>query len=299
MEQLPQKVSLIMRCFNEAWALPGTLRALNEQDYPGEIELIVVDSGSTDGSRDILQTYQPAHLVVLEPGTYVPGRALNQGFKLASHEWVVLLSSDAQPADTRWLSTLLKTAMQTPQLGVAFCRQIPRPDCKPIFVHDYDRCFGPNRESARWEHFFSLVSCALKKSVWLQHPFREDLQFAEDDEWSRRLKKHQLHIVFAEQSIVVHSHNYTPQQARIRTRGDSTAMAQAGNVPDVRRSWFNDVLIPALRDTWLDWLYFRQQKLPAELTRTFRIRYNQRLGRLEGYRAGLRKYRLYHGTQVE
>ncbi|MCD8481210.1 MAG: hypothetical protein LR015_00135 [Verrucomicrobia bacterium] len=99
--------------------------------------------------------------------------------------------------------------------------------------------------------------------------------------------------------MVIHSHNYSPGQARARARGDATAIAQAGNVPNITRYWHRDVLIPALRDTWNDWTWFRTKKLPAELTRTFRIRYNQRLGRLEGYREGLRRYRLYHGTPAD
>ena len=43
-------VSIILRSYNEAWALKGTLPAIAAQDFKNW-ELIVIDSGSTDGSQ--------------------------------------------------------------------------------------------------------------------------------------------------------------------------------------------------------------------------------------------------------
>ena len=48
-------VSLIMRSYNEAWALKETLPALAAQDFKNW-ELIVIDSGSTDGSQELIRT---------------------------------------------------------------------------------------------------------------------------------------------------------------------------------------------------------------------------------------------------
>ncbi|MCD8481211.1 MAG: glycosyltransferase [Verrucomicrobia bacterium] len=189
---LPNKISIVMRSYNEAWALRDTLDGVFHQDYSGDIELIVIDSGSTDGSHELIQAVNPAHFIVIEPDTYVPGRVLNQGLRLATCDWVVLLNSDATPANREWLPELLHTSLGLERPGSVFSRQIPRPDCKPVYAHDYDRCFGEHRESSSWEHFFSLVSCIVPRAVWEQNPFREDLQFAEDDEWSRRLKKKRL-----------------------------------------------------------------------------------------------------------
>jgi rhamnosyltransferase len=51
MNTLPEKISLVMRSYNEAWAIEDTLNSVSDQAYPGEIELIVIDSASTDGSH--------------------------------------------------------------------------------------------------------------------------------------------------------------------------------------------------------------------------------------------------------
>jgi rhamnosyltransferase len=286
MNPLPEHISLVMRSYNEAWAIEDTLKAVFDQDYGGSIELIVIDSGSTDGSHEIIQCYQPKEFIILEPGTYVPGKVLNQGFKLASHEWVVFLNSDATPANRQWLTALLQAAVDAPKLGAAFSRQIPRDDCRAVFAHDYERCFGPNRESANWDHFFSMVSCVARKSVWLAHPIREDLQYAEDDEWTRRMKAAGYPTLLVENSVAIHSHNYTAAQSYKRAKGDAIAVAQAGNIPDLRRRWHRDVLLPAIKDTLRDARYCLRNGAALQIPGAFSIRYQQRLGRMHGYDEG-------------
>jgi len=291
MNPLPESISVVMRSYNEAWAIGDTLRALFDQDYAGQIDLIVIDSASTDGSHEIIRTFQPREFVILAPRTYVPGKVLNQGLELARHDWVVFLNSDATPANRDWLRELLTVAVNTPKLATAFSRQVPRPDCQAVFAFDYDRCFGPARESVHWDHFFSMVSCVVHRPTWQQIRFREDLQYAEDDEWSRRLVTAGYAVAFAGKSIAIHSHNYTPAQARQRARGDAIAVAQAGNVPDVRRRWHRDVLLPCLRDAARDLGYCWRQGQVRQWPHALRVRYNQRLGRLEGYRLGAERAR--------
>ena len=67
-------VSIIMRSFNEAWALKGTLPALAAQEFKNW-ELIVIDSGSTDGSQELIRAAQPAHFVQITPQEYHTQRA--------------------------------------------------------------------------------------------------------------------------------------------------------------------------------------------------------------------------------
>lgn len=288
MNSIPENITLVMRSYNEAWAINDTLKAVFEQEYTGSIELIVIDSGSTDGSHEIIRRYNPKEFIILKPGTYVPGKVLNQGFELASHDWVVFLNSDATPANSSWLSELLQLAVDTPELGAAFSRQIPRADCAAVFAHDYDRCFGPQRESRQWEHFFSMVSCVARRATGREYPLHLDLQYAEDDEWTRRLKAEGKAVPLAEHSIVIHSHNYTPAQAYQRAQGDALAVAQAGNVPDVQRAWHRDVLLPTLKDSLRDWQYCWRQRTLAQFPHACRIRYQQRLGRMHGYNKGCR-----------
>jgi colanic acid/amylovoran biosynthesis protein len=87
------QVSIIMRSFNEGWALRETLPALRAQEYTAW-ELIVVDSGSTDGSLDLLRAAQPAHLVQITPPEYNPSCVINQGMRLARSDFGIFLNAD-------------------------------------------------------------------------------------------------------------------------------------------------------------------------------------------------------------
>ena len=78
--------SIIMRSFNEAWALRDTLPALAAQNQRNW-ELIVIDSGSSDGSQQLIRAAQPAHFVQITPPEYNPSRVMNLGMRLARSEF--------------------------------------------------------------------------------------------------------------------------------------------------------------------------------------------------------------------
>lgn len=87
------KVSIVTISFNQARFLEEAIRSIVEQDYP-EIEYIVVDPGSTDGSRDIIERYRDkiAH-VIFEPDKG-PADGLNKGFARATGEVFAYLNAD-------------------------------------------------------------------------------------------------------------------------------------------------------------------------------------------------------------
>ena len=117
-------VSIILRSFNEAWALRETLPAVQAQEYQNW-ELIIFDSGSTDGSAELIRAANPRHFVQIPLGTYNPSRVLNHGMRLARSDFGIFLNADATPQGKKWLRPLI-TALQDPQTAAVFGRQIPR-----------------------------------------------------------------------------------------------------------------------------------------------------------------------------
>ena len=267
-------VSIIMRSFNEAWALKGTLPALAAQDFKSW-ELIVIDSGSTDGSQELIRAMQPAHFVQITPQEYNPSRVMNQGMKLAKSEFGIFINADATPQGTNWLRPLVN-ALQNPKTAACFGRQIPRPDCQAVFANDYDRCFGPNRESAKWEHFFSMVSSGLRKDVWSQHGFREDLQYAEDDEYTRWCKAQGYAVAYVPESMAMHSHNYTAAQSHKRSFGDARAIGKAWSGSPGEYNFVKTVLLGWVSDMRHDAKFCAREKRLGELAHAARIRWQQR-----------------------
>src|SRR3989442_10427683 len=134
-------VSIIMRSFNEGWALRQTLPALRAQSYTNW-ELIVIDSGSSDDSVPLIRQARPAHFIQIKPEEYNPSRVMNRGMELAASPCAIFLNADATPQGSEWLWPLVK-ALLNPRTAAVFGRQIPRPDCHAVYASDYERCFGP------------------------------------------------------------------------------------------------------------------------------------------------------------
>jgi rhamnosyltransferase len=285
-------VSIVLRSFNEAWALRDTLPALAAQ-AERDWELIAFDSGSSDGSVELIRAAQPRHFVQLRPHEYRPGRVLNQGMALARSDRVIFLNADATPQNSNWLRPLA-TALLDPAVAAVFGRQIPRPDCAAAYAHDYERCFGENRASAHWEHFFSMVSSGLRRDVWARRGFRETMQYSEDDEYTRWCRAEGFRIAYCPDSVVMHSHNYTPRQAYQRSFGEAWALAgvSGGGNGDFRRP--RSLLLGWLRDAWGDLRYCQRHHRVGQWPRTTSIRWQQRLGRSHGFQAGWQMHQVDH-----
>jgi rhamnosyltransferase len=282
-------VSIILRSFNEGWALRDTLPALAGQDYTNW-ELIVIDSGSTDGSVEMIRQATPKHFVQIQASEYVPGRVMNQGMKLAQSGYGIFLNADATPQGSDWLR-LLATPLFEPKTAAVFGRQIPRPDCWAVYAADYDRCFGPNRASVHWDHFFSMVSSGLRKDIWSRRGFLENLQYAEDYEYTRWCKEQGYNIVYCPDSIVMHSHNYRPEQIYRRSFGDNRALALSWDKSPRHFNWPRTVLLGWLSDARRDFLFCARHGRLSEWPRAARVRWAQHRGLLDGFRQGWKDYR--------
>jgi glycosyltransferase involved in cell wall biosynthesis len=123
-------VSIITPSYNQAQFVEETILSVLNQDYP-DIEYIIVDGGSTDGTLDILRRYQDRITWLSEPDR---GQAdgINKGFRMAQGEVLAYLNSDDLylPGAVR---TVVEYFAAYPQIGLAYgdCRVIG-PDGKPL-----------------------------------------------------------------------------------------------------------------------------------------------------------------------
>jgi len=289
-------VSIIVRSFNEGWALRETLPALKSQDWTNW-DLIVIDSGSTDGSVELIRKSEPRHFIQIRPQDYNPARVMNLGMTLTRSNNAVFLNSDATPQGTGWLRPLA-TAILEPRTAAVFGRQVPRPDCRAVFAHDYERCFGPGRESARWENFFSMVSSGVRKDIWARRGFLESMQYSEDDEYSRWCCSEGYQVKYCPESVVKHSHNYTLGQVYKRSFGEARALAAVWSRAPSAVNWPRTVLVGWLNDARRDFQFFARQGNWADWPHALQVRWQQRKAKLDGFRDGWRHYRnecaVYH-----
>ncbi len=282
-------VSVIIRSCNEGWALRETLQALGAQTYRNW-ELLVIDSGSTDGSVELIQQAHPAHFIQIQKQEYNPSRVMNRGMTLARAEYGVFLNADATPQGPEWLGPLA-TALLERDVAAVFGRQIPRPHCRAVYALDYERCFGPKRESAGWEHFFSMVSSGLRKDIWAQRGFLETLQYSEDDEYTRWCVAQGYRVVYCPESVVIHSHNYTPKEAYRRSFGEGRALAAVWTHSPRQFNALRTLALGWLNDIRRDFAYCVGTGRWKEWPHACIIRWQQRRGRLAGFRDGWSFYR--------
>jgi rhamnosyltransferase len=228
------RVSIVLVTRNGAATLPAVLDRIAEQRFDGAVELIAVDSESTDGTADLLRG-RVHHLITIPVDAFDHGLTRNLGIERAQGEFIVLLVQDAVPANDRWLAELIAPLVADPRVAGSFARQSPAESASAITRHYHARWaaasatpriselsgpaeFAALDPAARLERctFDDVCSC-VRRSVWMRCPFQKT-PFAEDLEWARTVLLEGYRIAYAPASVVIHSHDRSARYEYARTR---------------------------------------------------------------------------------
>jgi rhamnosyltransferase len=214
-----KKVTVIVRTFNVEWVIDQALAALMSQKDV-EINLMIVDSGSTDATLDMVAPY-PHTLLHIELGTYFPGKVLNRSVKASKTEVVVFINSDVVLLDQYAIVKLINP-LEDSMTVASFGRQVVRPEADLWVKHDYERAFPANNNQPNWMHY-SLPIAAMKKEAWELQNFYTDAWGSEDTHWGVQIKKKGYKVAYVNDAIAMHSHNYTLKQLASRRRIEGEA----------------------------------------------------------------------------
>lgn len=237
-------VSVVMRCMNSEWVIDRALAALYSQSYT-DFELIVVDSGSTDRTLEIVRGY-PCRLIEIEAGDYFPGAVLNSAIAKTSGELVVFQNSDSVPLTQHSLARLVE-AFDDEEVQAAFGRQIPRPEAEDWVRRDYEASFPEFGPAPSWLTL-SLPLAAFRRSVWERHHFYEDSWASEDTEWGKWAHDNNVRVDYVADATTMHSHNYTFKQiyGRRFVEGEADAFIYGG--PDKFVKMLKRLVTSSVRD---------------------------------------------------
>lgn len=208
-------VSVLMRTKNEERYIDETLSALFSQTYE-QFEVLVVDSGSTDKTLEIVGKY-PVRIFHLSPESFTFGYALNFGIVRSRGEYIVCLSAHALPASGDWIKRAV-TCFQDTRVAAVMMQTLPRPDCNPFdrrgLIRKYGRAKGDISEGPPF--FFSNANSVIRKTVWEKVPFDEHLPASEDLDWQLKVVQRNFTIIYDPDIQVFHSHNESLRQIYTR-----------------------------------------------------------------------------------
>ena len=201
-------VTVVMRCKNSDWVIDQALAALYSQTYT-DFELLVVDSGSTDSTLDIVRQF-PCRLLEIEATSYYPGAVLNAAIKEAHAPIIVFQNSDGVPLTQHTLQKLVD-AFDDPGVDAALARQLVRPEADTWVRKDSATSFPDADRGPDWIRM-SMPMAAMRKSAWEKHPFYTDAWASEDTEWGEWAVRNGMTIRYVRDCLAMHSHNYTLKQ---------------------------------------------------------------------------------------
>jgi len=208
------RVSVVIPVLNAGGYLEELFDTILSQEPTVPDEIILVDSNSTDNTREIAARYDCVRVLPIE--NFSHGRARNMGARETRGDVVVLLTQDALPQGNDWLGTLL-APLTDDTVAATFSRQVPRPDANPMERYYLARQFSggsPVRRQKRGKKlrfpdvFFSNVSAAIRRDLLLRFPFDENLIMTEDQQFARDVLEAGYATVYEPASVVRHSHNY-------------------------------------------------------------------------------------------
>jgi glycosyltransferase involved in cell wall biosynthesis len=228
---MTRDVTVAIPVLNGAEYLDQVLATVHAQVVEGQVEVLVVDSGSTDGSLEIARNHG-ARVHEIAKSEFSHGGTRNLMMRLAQAEYVAFLTQDATPAHNEWLAALLEGFEQADDVAAVFGPHIAREDASHVIKAEMERHFANWGDGRRihvqrldrspeglaayraepgWFTFLSSVNFCLAKSAWEQIPFR-DVPYAEDQLLGRELIEAGFAKVFNPRAAVLHSHHYPPRR---------------------------------------------------------------------------------------
>jgi len=234
------KASVVIPTLNAGPILDRVLAAACGQQTPWAYEVLVIDSGSTDETLDIVSRYPDVKLHHIDKKDFNHGDTRNLGVELTSGEFIAFLTHDALPANDRWLFNLVTSIEHFPNAAGAFGKHLPWPDATPFTKRDLNAhfdmlatqplCLSRDSNRARFDkkdpqwmqllHFYSDNNSCMRRSIWKDIPYRRT-KFGEDQLWAYDIIEAGYGKVYAAQAIVYHSHDFGAEETFERNMTES------------------------------------------------------------------------------
>jgi rhamnosyltransferase len=221
-------VALLTR--NAGDLLERLLESVRGQVTDLSVEVIAIDSGSTDGTVATLESYG-AEVTHLSPEKFDFGRTRDLAYQRTHGKIVVNLSQDAIPAHPRWLENLVRP-LADPDVAVSCGKSVPDPDrAQAQFPWERNGYFYFTREIRKFVRAYgrgvSFSNSAVRRSVWERLRF-DPQPLGEDFQFQKKVHAANLKMAFPDDAEVLHHHNYDLRGLYGRCRNEGLALRMMG-----------------------------------------------------------------------
>jgi glycosyltransferase involved in cell wall biosynthesis len=259
--------SIIIRAYNEEKHIGRLLEGIRYQTLK-DVEIVLVDSGSTDSTVEIAESFG-ARVVRIPSDEFTFGRSLNYGVNEATREFIVIASAHVYPVYPDWLASLLHP-LQDEEVALSYGKQ-RGPESAKFSEQQIFHQWYPNNANA-----------AIKKSLWKKNPYNETLTGLEDLAWAKWAKEQGYTIAYIAEAEVTHVHNETPYGVFNRYRREAMAFKKIYpeshfNVYDFARLTITNILSDL-------WHAVRERVLWKNIASIFWFRFMQFHGTRLGHR---------------
>ncbi|MBT5470435.1 MAG: glycosyltransferase [Nitrospina sp.] len=206
-------ISIVIRAKNEEKWINSCLFAVHCQDYPN-FEIILVDNDSTDRTLEYAEKYA-CKVVTISDEDFNFSRSLNWGIKATSGDLIAILSGHCIPVNDQWLSRMVMN-FNDPNVVAVYGKQEPLPDSSSFDKRDLWTTFGLDRKIQKRDFFFHNANSMIRKNVWEEVSFSEDIHGVEDRDWAKKVLRNGSLIVYEPTARVFHHHGLHHNQSEAR-----------------------------------------------------------------------------------
>lgn len=285
-------VSVVIRTLNEERYLPELLQSIKNQESDlFDIEVVIVDSGSTDKTLNIAQQFD-SRITYINKSDFTFGRSLNIGCDFANGKYLVFISGHCIPCNSMWIHNLVEPLREN--CHYTYGRQVGRDNTKFSERQLFDKYFPEESCIPQRGFFCNNANSAIRKDAWEKFQFDEELTGCEDMYLAKLLTENGGLIGYVAEAPVYHIHDETWEKVKIRYEREAIALQKI--LPHVHMSFvdmLNFIAVGILKDLKEA---VKQKRLLQEFYSIFRFRIAQYHG---GYRGNHITRKLSHETKLK
>ncbi|HLO15655.1 MAG TPA: glycosyltransferase family A protein [Anaerolineales bacterium] len=271
--------SIVIRAYNEEKHIGRLLEGVRQQTLK-DAEIILVDSGSTDGTVSAAESFG-ARIVRIPSTEFTFGRSLNLGLQAARQELVVIASAHVYPVYSDWLESLLRP-FEDDDVALTYGKQRGPATAQFSERQIYHQWYSNISKRRQATAFCNNANAAIRKSLWEKHPYDETLAGLEDLAWAQWARDEGYDIAYVAEAEIIHVHNETPAGVFNRYRREGMAFKQI--YPEAHFSLYDFMRLMIMNILSDLWHAAREGVLWKNVSSISRFRFMQFHGTRMGYR---------------